>query len=374
MSQTDASSPTQEVAPMKFINRDQGLGWLKYYLDKTIVSTLLPCLTIPELCALSSVSKMILGLTEDNEFWQRLVFNEFGGDFSFSISWKNTYVHEYWNKKYPNQEKQNPWTGYTATLYAKWSRSNFDMKQFIIPYSDIEKISLGKVSVQEFIQQYDSIQKPVLITDAMNDWPAMQNWTLEKLAQDYADVRFKTGARKYQRWPYHSPSYVEYLKIRKVWVQKKREYAERDSLGTVEIERGLDNNATLHIDVKCDNERKKMTVTYDLTKDTPETVAEELMKENPTLDKEFVTKIIAEKVHPLDVTIEEQDGTETHLLGKLRMQYNLTHNHETEFQFELNADTPQIIADKLIVEYPKLDTYQFIRKLTTKCKFSKNIF
>jgi hypothetical protein len=45
------------------------------------------------------------------------------------------------------------------------------------------------LTVEEFIQQYEIPGKPVIITDAMKDWPANKNWTLPALLQKYAHVK-----------------------------------------------------------------------------------------------------------------------------------------------------------------------------------------
>jgi hypothetical protein len=45
------------------------------------------------------------------------------------------------------------------------------------------------LTVEEFIREYEIPGKPVIITDAMKDWPANQNWTLSALLKKYRHVK-----------------------------------------------------------------------------------------------------------------------------------------------------------------------------------------
>lgn len=48
---------------------------------------------------------------------------------------------------------------------------------------NIERIDYNEVCLEEFIEKYEKTYKPVIITNAQNDWKAKDKWTLE--------VRFK---------------------------------------------------------------------------------------------------------------------------------------------------------------------------------------
>lgn len=48
---------------------------------------------------------------------------------------------------------------------------------------NIERIDFNEVGLEEFIEKYEKTYKPVIITNAQNDWKAKDKWTLE--------VRFK---------------------------------------------------------------------------------------------------------------------------------------------------------------------------------------
>ena len=47
---------------------------------------------------------------------------------------------------------------------------------------------------QEFIDEFEAPNRPVIITDAMSHWPAMHKWTKEALLSKYGGVTFAAGS------------------------------------------------------------------------------------------------------------------------------------------------------------------------------------
>ena len=43
----------------------------------------------------------------------------------------------------------------------------------------MERIDADEVSVQEFIRRFEEPYLPVVITNAMKEWPAMEKWTVQ---------------------------------------------------------------------------------------------------------------------------------------------------------------------------------------------------
>lgn len=120
-------------------------------------------------------------------------------------------------KTAPPLVPSNPFKGQTHSLYAKWSRSNFDMNQLIIPFSHLDRRNC--MTLDQFIQEYGSIQKPVIITDAMNDWKAFKDFKRDNkeykdfLLHEYGDIAFKTDAMWMADWPHWSPLYRQYVEL-----------------------------------------------------------------------------------------------------------------------------------------------------------------
>lgn len=52
---------------------------------------------------------------------------------------------------------------------------------------------MNEVSPEEFIDKYEKIYKPVVITGVQTDWKANHKWTQERLAKKYRNQKFKCG-------------------------------------------------------------------------------------------------------------------------------------------------------------------------------------
>jgi len=57
----------------------------------------------------------------------------------------------------------------------------------------MERISVHKVSPQEFIDKYEGPYRPVVITGVQDNWQATDKWTLERLSKKYRNQKFKCG-------------------------------------------------------------------------------------------------------------------------------------------------------------------------------------
>ncbi|XP_067928916.1 bifunctional arginine demethylase and lysyl-hydroxylase JMJD6-like isoform X2 [Watersipora subatra] len=79
---------------------------------------------------------------------------------------------------------------------AGWRKFGF-AKNFSPSASDvretIERLDGNKINAKLFIKQYESNYIPCIITNLMNDWPATETWTLQKLARKYRNQKFKCG-------------------------------------------------------------------------------------------------------------------------------------------------------------------------------------
>lgn len=47
--------------------------------------------------------------------------------------------------------------------------------------------------MEEFIRDYELQSKPVIIYNAMTEWSANKNWTIEELMKKYAEVKVRRG-------------------------------------------------------------------------------------------------------------------------------------------------------------------------------------
>ena len=46
-------------------------------------------------------------------------------------------------------------------------------------HDSVERVDIHTLTHQEFIRRYEKPLKPVVLTGAMDNWPAMKKWTIE---------------------------------------------------------------------------------------------------------------------------------------------------------------------------------------------------
>ena len=57
----------------------------------------------------------------------------------------------------------------------------------------IERVHIDSVTMGEFLERYERGSKPVIITGLAERWPAMREWQLDRLLEQYGTGRFKVG-------------------------------------------------------------------------------------------------------------------------------------------------------------------------------------
>lgn len=57
----------------------------------------------------------------------------------------------------------------------------------------IERVHVDSVTMAEFLERYERGSKPVIITGVAERWPAMSEWQIERLIEQYGTGRFKVG-------------------------------------------------------------------------------------------------------------------------------------------------------------------------------------
>ncbi|KAM3967482.1 bifunctional arginine demethylase and lysyl-hydroxylase PSR-like [Aphomia sociella] len=76
---------------------------------------------------------------------------------------------------------------WTALKYV----GNFE--EFLKCNDNVDRINENEVSPEEFIDKYEKVYKPVVITNVQTNWKANHKWTLDRLAKKYRNQKFKCG-------------------------------------------------------------------------------------------------------------------------------------------------------------------------------------
>ena len=123
-----------------------------------------------------------------------LTKDEFGGNFRFEKTWKETFIK---NKKGVNLLEKYRETKNQATLQLKIFSDvlyNIHLADKVDPnvwaFDNIERRS--GMSLEQFREEFEKPNKPVIITDVIPSWPAFNNWTKNYLVTRHGEVIYKT--------------------------------------------------------------------------------------------------------------------------------------------------------------------------------------
>eukprot|EP01027_Heterolobosea_sp_BB2_P017534 GEZU01024822.1.p1 GENE.GEZU01024822.1~~GEZU01024822.1.p1 ORF type:complete len:316 (+),score=87.76 GEZU01024822.1:57-1004(+) len=166
--------------------RTVGLGVLAVIEDNNVID-ILEYLQAEDLSSVALVSRAFYVFCQEEDLWKYLCLNKFQGNFRFYQTWQQTMKRNS-NPKFNVQHVPIPVSGfYSDYLFHIWRCISTDMSQWDTP-DNIERRS--GLSLEEFTREYFIPNKPVILTDVMNDWPAMTEWTKEKMIAKYGDVEF----------------------------------------------------------------------------------------------------------------------------------------------------------------------------------------
>lgn len=170
--------------------RDPGLGSLRVLGDETLCE-ILGFLQAMDLVTLSLVSKAFYVFSHQDFLWRNLVLDKFGGDFRFKVDWRCTYATAM-SPLSLSPEPHLQVTGFFSDyLFQSWLCSSLTMKEEWLLVDNIDRRT--NLSVQEFINSYEEPNKPVIITDALLNWPALTKWNKEYLVKAAGDSKLAVG-------------------------------------------------------------------------------------------------------------------------------------------------------------------------------------
>jgi len=132
---------------------------------------------------------MICSETED---WRQFVMDQWHGEFWYVRSWRFTFVNEFYRRReWEGGEISNPFRDSMSDMITLVSRASLDAAK--LPKLQPDSVRrVPRISVQEFIENYSQIAEPVIITGAMQSWPAMRQWQKEQFVKKYGHLKFRT--------------------------------------------------------------------------------------------------------------------------------------------------------------------------------------
>eukprot|EP00879_Flechtneria_rotunda_P033329 GHRR01036900.1.p1 GENE.GHRR01036900.1~~GHRR01036900.1.p1 ORF type:complete len:308 (+),score=57.43 GHRR01036900.1:176-1099(+) len=185
--------------------RTSGLGLLSPLPDDLMLS-LLYLMPAADLVRLGLASKALYCFAHTTDLWKALTVEELGGDFQWCGSWRETYLcHKVPGYK-PGSHKPILVEGfYSDFLHQPWFCATVKIRPEWLEVDNIDRRSA--LSAAEFKEQYESQSRPVILTDAISDWPALEKWDRNYLAAALAGRPVIVG-----NMPWRFGSYLAYCK------------------------------------------------------------------------------------------------------------------------------------------------------------------
>ena len=190
------------VMPMGFSNkgadltRHQGLGDLAPLQDEVIINVL-HCLNAADLCRLSTVSRALYCFCNHEDIWKALVLQELAqSNWVFQETWQETYLCDAIEGYAPGSKQPRAQFKAPAitsdVLYQPFLYASISIDPAWLSTNSIDRRS--NLSYDEFIEKYEKPNIPVILTDVVRKWPAMEKWKhREYLAEAFQGLHVIVG-------------------------------------------------------------------------------------------------------------------------------------------------------------------------------------
>lgn len=185
--------------------RRKGLGKLSRLSDEILLNIFGYC-DAKDLGRLSTVSKAFYCFVSHDELWKGLVLmHGETHEWEYQDNWQRTYKESC--SGLPSKSATNPIMVhgfFSDVLHQAWLCSILDIDASWLETENIDRVS--GLSVEEFRVRYENTNRPVIFTDAMNDWAALQAWNREYLSQAFGKNAVIVGDA-----PMKFSSYCKYM-------------------------------------------------------------------------------------------------------------------------------------------------------------------
>ncbi|XP_042493382.1 F-box protein At1g78280-like isoform X2 [Macadamia integrifolia] len=192
--------------------RSVALGDLRVLPDE-IICDILENLTPCDVARVACVSSVMYILCNEEPLWMAICLKSATGQLEYKGSWKKTTLH----RQHVQHEFAEPskmtlnFDGFNSLfLYRRYYRCFTTLDSFSFEKGNVERKE--NLSLEDFHQEYDG-QKPVLITELAEKWPARSTWTVEQLLVNYGDTAFRISQRSSKKITMKFKDYVLYMKI-----------------------------------------------------------------------------------------------------------------------------------------------------------------
>ncbi|KAJ0408254.1 hypothetical protein P43SY_004412 [Pythium insidiosum] len=174
--------------------RAPGLGQLAALSD-VLMLNLLGYLQAADLCALSTCSHACYVFASHDELWRTLVLEQMEGNFVPLKTWKQSYIRTKTGSESlgANCKPLSVVGLYSDLLFQAFYCAAAPIEKSWIAKETIERRSATQLTLEEFKRDFETANRPVILTDCINKWPAMQRWSDEYLIETCGSQTFSAG-------------------------------------------------------------------------------------------------------------------------------------------------------------------------------------
>eukprot|EP00878_Enallax_costatus_P037589 GHUV01042470.1.p1 GENE.GHUV01042470.1~~GHUV01042470.1.p1 ORF type:complete len:208 (+),score=47.38 GHUV01042470.1:256-879(+) len=160
--------------------RTAGLGLMSALSDDLLLGVLY-LLPAADLARLGLASKALYCFAHTLDLWKALAMQELPEDFRWCGSWRETYLCHKAPGYAPGSHKPLAVEGfYSDFLHQPWFCAAVELQDDWLEVDNIDRRS--GLTPDQFRQQYELPNRPVVMTDKMTNWPAMGKWNRHYLA------------------------------------------------------------------------------------------------------------------------------------------------------------------------------------------------
>ncbi|KGN59249.1 F-box protein At5g06550 [Cucumis sativus] len=173
--------------------RNIGLGNIQILTDELVLDVL-GFLDATHLGVLACVSKSFYVFANHEPLWRNLVLDNVKGGFLYNKTWKSTYLAAFYSSfddSVVDISGLRVRDFYSDYLFQSWLCANLEMKPEWLERDNI--IRRKRISVEEFVLNFEEPNKPVLLEGCLDNWVARKKWNRDYLIQLCDDVRFSVG-------------------------------------------------------------------------------------------------------------------------------------------------------------------------------------
>ncbi|OQR96208.1 histone arginine demethylase [Achlya hypogyna] len=176
--------------------RTRGLGRFASLPD-TVVNSIFEWLLPADLAATSTTSRAWYVFCYHDEYWRTFVLEQYGGAFTPKPTWRATYIATTAPNATLSDRPPVRVQGFYSDLlfqpfYCAQSPTTLLTRQSLA-IDTIPRVDGTTLSVADFKEQFEAPNLPVILSNVVSSWPAMDLWTDEYLYETCGETKFYAG-------------------------------------------------------------------------------------------------------------------------------------------------------------------------------------